>query len=296
MAESWKNMFVTVPGTKPPVEDAPGENAPQESLCDNPCDSMDMSGITFSDDITSPIPITTDPNRLCSEPSEPILGLGTLAMGDAPSNLFEGCLNYDTPLDGASNRSTNSMWTDHYLSPFHEHRKLSECGTGLTLDTETAETSRCGSAMSRSQSMKHGSSPAGSSSQPSYRIDKKKTTTERERNRRAAAKYVFSSQESNLSFSGPISAATTSFLLSSKNPLLELFKTSLCRQKAKMSQSQLQERERILAQQNRFLIASISELKEEVLHLRHEILKHGGCHSELIDQYIWKVAQRARSD
>ncbi|KAI1143863.1 hypothetical protein F5Y05DRAFT_362857 [Hypoxylon sp. FL0543] len=102
--------------------------------------------------------------------------------------------------------------------------------------------------------MEQSVSSVSPSSQPSYRAEKK-GPTERERNRRAAAK---------------------------------------CRKKAKLSQLELQERERTLARQNRLLVATISELKEEVLSLKHEILKHNDCQDELVRNYIWKAAQGLR--
>ncbi|OTA94553.1 hypothetical protein M434DRAFT_29839 [Hypoxylon sp. CO27-5] len=255
MAESWKSMFVIALGKKLPPEDASSENTTQENLCDNPPNSVEMSDITLSDNIAPPIPTDPQPNGLCSGPSESFLGLSTPSAVEAPSNLFEGCFDYDNPHDRVSSDSIESMWTDPFLSPFNESGKTPE-SVALSPKIETAETSRHGSTLSGSGSIKHSSSSASSSSRP-YRVNKTKTSSERERNRMAAAK---------------------------------------CRKKAKLSQCELQERERALAQQNRSLLASISELKEEVLYLRHEILKHNACNSELINEYIQKAAQGIHSN
>ncbi|OTA66430.1 hypothetical protein K449DRAFT_430737 [Hypoxylon sp. EC38] len=246
MAESWKSMFVIAPGKKLPPEDAP-----QENLCDNSLNSMEMSDVTLPDDIAPPIPTIPQPDGLCSEPSESFLGLSTPAVAEAPSNLFEGCFNYDDPHNRVSSDSVESMWTDPFLSPFNESGKTPE-SVAVSPKIKTAETSRRGPILPGSRSKNHSSSSASSSSRPSSRVNKTKTSNERERNRVAAAK---------------------------------------CRKKAKLSQCELQERERALAQQNRFLLASIGELKEEVLYLRHEILKHNACNSELINEYIQKAAQ-----
>lgn len=54
-----------------------------------------------------------------------------------------------------------------------------------------------------------------------------------------------------------------------------------CRQKAKQSVSELQSRERELLQQNRFLTAHVGSLREEVLNLKNEILRHSQCDSDV---------------
>ncbi len=54
-----------------------------------------------------------------------------------------------------------------------------------------------------------------------------------------------------------------------------------CRQKAKRSVSDLQNRERELLQQNRLLAAHAGSLKEEVINLKNEILRHSHCDSDV---------------
>ncbi|KAK7743431.1 hypothetical protein SLS62_010575 [Diatrype stigma] len=67
-----------------------------------------------------------------------------------------------------------------------------------------------------------------------------------------------------------------------------------CRQKAKQSVSELQSRERELLQQNRFLTAHVGNLREEVLSLKNEILRHSQCDSDVIQTYINKAAREIR--
>lgn len=67
-----------------------------------------------------------------------------------------------------------------------------------------------------------------------------------------------------------------------------------CRQKAKHSVSKLQSRERELLQQNRFLTAHAGSLREEVINLKNEILRHSHCDSDVIQSYINKAARDIR--
>lgn len=68
-----------------------------------------------------------------------------------------------------------------------------------------------------------------------------------------------------------------------------------CRQKNKQSIQELQQQERDLAEKNRFLSAHVDHLKDEVLGLKSEILNHGNCDDELIQNYIAKSAKKLRS-
>ncbi|RYP06999.1 hypothetical protein DL764_002822 [Monosporascus ibericus] len=67
-----------------------------------------------------------------------------------------------------------------------------------------------------------------------------------------------------------------------------------CRQKAKQSVSELQNRERELLQQNRYLTAHAGSLREEVINLKNEILRHSHCDSDVIQAYINKAAREIR--
>ncbi|KAI0135140.1 hypothetical protein F4814DRAFT_443962 [Daldinia grandis] len=64
-----------------------------------------------------------------------------------------------------------------------------------------------------------------------------------------------------------------------------------CRQKAKQSMSELQIRERELSQQNRILQQHACSLRDEILDLKNEILKHSNCDSEIIQNYITRAAR-----
>ena len=65
-----------------------------------------------------------------------------------------------------------------------------------------------------------------------------------------------------------------------------------CRQKNKLNIQALQEQERHLTEQNRFLSEHAHLLKNEVLGLRTEILNHGNCDDELIQNYIADTAKK----
>lgn len=64
-----------------------------------------------------------------------------------------------------------------------------------------------------------------------------------------------------------------------------------CRQKAKQSMSDLQTRERELSQQNRMLQEHAGCLRDEILDLKNEILRHSDCNSDIIQNYIAKAAR-----
>ncbi|RYC55121.1 hypothetical protein CHU98_g11088 [Xylaria longipes] len=65
-----------------------------------------------------------------------------------------------------------------------------------------------------------------------------------------------------------------------------------CRQKAKRSVAGLQQRERELSQQHRALNNYVSSLREEILDLKTEILRHSDCNSGIIQSYIVDAARR----
>ncbi|RYP46797.1 hypothetical protein DL768_007039 [Monosporascus sp. mg162] len=67
-----------------------------------------------------------------------------------------------------------------------------------------------------------------------------------------------------------------------------------CRQKNRQNVEELQQQERELAQQNKYLNAHLNHLKDEVLVLRNEILNHGNCDCELIQNYIAETAKNLR--
>ncbi|RYP91184.1 hypothetical protein DL770_002661 [Monosporascus sp. CRB-9-2] len=67
-----------------------------------------------------------------------------------------------------------------------------------------------------------------------------------------------------------------------------------CRQKNRQNVEELQQQERDLAQQNKYLNAHLNHLKDEVLVLRNEILNHGNCDCELIQNYIAETAKNLR--
>ncbi|KAI0016239.1 hypothetical protein F4780DRAFT_704551 [Xylariomycetidae sp. FL0641] len=73
-----------------------------------------------------------------------------------------------------------------------------------------------------------------------------------------------------------------------------------CRQKAKVGVQDLQERERALFLENRSLATNVDALRNEVIALKVEILRHSDCGSDFIQQYINKsamaVAQKPAAD
>ncbi|KAI5927655.1 hypothetical protein F4810DRAFT_706399 [Camillea tinctor] len=64
-----------------------------------------------------------------------------------------------------------------------------------------------------------------------------------------------------------------------------------CRQKAKHNVDELQKRERELSQRNKILVDHAGCLREEILGLKTEILRHSSCNSEIIQNYIAKAAR-----
>ncbi|KAI1434556.1 hypothetical protein GGR50DRAFT_695057 [Xylaria sp. CBS 124048] len=65
-----------------------------------------------------------------------------------------------------------------------------------------------------------------------------------------------------------------------------------CRQKAKKNVADLQRRERDLGRRNRMLLGCVSSLREEILVLKNEILRHSDCNSNVIQNYIANAARR----
>ncbi|KAJ8131726.1 hypothetical protein O1611_g1899 [Lasiodiplodia mahajangana] len=72
-----------------------------------------------------------------------------------------------------------------------------------------------------------------------------------------------------------------------------------CRKKAKRGVDELQQRERDLLRENKMLSAEAGLLREEILQLKYEILRHSECDNDCIRQYIQRAAEqvgRAESD
>ncbi|KAI1349834.1 hypothetical protein F5Y01DRAFT_168258 [Xylaria sp. FL0043] len=65
-----------------------------------------------------------------------------------------------------------------------------------------------------------------------------------------------------------------------------------CRKKAKRGVDELQQRERDLLRENKMLSAQAGLLREEVLQLKAEILRHNECDNDSISQYIQKAAKQ----
>ncbi|KAI0976455.1 hypothetical protein F4678DRAFT_417127 [Xylaria arbuscula] len=65
-----------------------------------------------------------------------------------------------------------------------------------------------------------------------------------------------------------------------------------CRKKAKRGVDELQQRERDLLRENKMLTAQACILREEVLQLKTEILRHNKCDNDFISQYIRKTAKQ----
>ncbi|KAI5862282.1 hypothetical protein GGS23DRAFT_597890 [Durotheca rogersii] len=67
---------------------------------------------------------------------------------------------------------------------------------------------------------------------------------------------------------------------------------SKCRQKKKRETAILQERERGLAAQRQSLKLAADSLRDEVVGLRNEVLKHGMCDCSVIQRYIMETARQ----
>ncbi|KAI0429309.1 hypothetical protein F5Y09DRAFT_331964 [Xylaria sp. FL1042] len=65
-----------------------------------------------------------------------------------------------------------------------------------------------------------------------------------------------------------------------------------CRQKAKKNFAGLQQREKELSQQNKILHSRVGGLRDQILDLKNEILRHSACNSSVIQDYITKAARR----
>ncbi|KAI1176847.1 hypothetical protein F4777DRAFT_235516 [Nemania sp. FL0916] len=65
-----------------------------------------------------------------------------------------------------------------------------------------------------------------------------------------------------------------------------------CRQRARQNVAGLQQREKELSQQNRALLGYVGSLREEILDLKNEILRHSECDSGVIQEYIANAARR----
>ncbi|KAI0523789.1 hypothetical protein F5B22DRAFT_417363 [Xylaria bambusicola] len=65
-----------------------------------------------------------------------------------------------------------------------------------------------------------------------------------------------------------------------------------CRQKAKQNFVGLQRREKELSQKNKALHSHVGCLRDEILDLKNEILRHSGCNSSVIQNYIANAARR----
>jgi hypothetical protein len=63
------------------------------------------------------------------------------------------------------------------------------------------------------------------------------------------------------------------------------------RQKSKKYIHDLKIRERGLANDRRKLMADVATLTDQVLELKHEILRHGNCKCEIIQRYLVSAAQ-----
>ncbi|KAI1756598.1 hypothetical protein F4782DRAFT_483271 [Xylaria castorea] len=65
-----------------------------------------------------------------------------------------------------------------------------------------------------------------------------------------------------------------------------------CRQKAKQNVAELQRSERELGLQNKVLRTHVRSLREDILDLKTEILKHSDCGNAIIQKYITNAARR----
>lgn len=66
-----------------------------------------------------------------------------------------------------------------------------------------------------------------------------------------------------------------------------------CRQKKRQQEERLVERQRELEAEHTQMMYYAARLKEEVLSLKTEVLRHAGCESRVIDGYIADLARKS---
>ncbi|EWC48194.1 hypothetical protein DRE_02298 [Drechslerella stenobrocha 248] len=67
---------------------------------------------------------------------------------------------------------------------------------------------------------------------------------------------------------------------------------SKCRKKKKIMNQRLEEKSRLLIQQNRFLSATVAKLRSDVLRLKQMVLAHHGCGNAPIEQYLQQESEK----
>ncbi|KAK6357083.1 hypothetical protein TWF718_001409 [Orbilia javanica] len=67
---------------------------------------------------------------------------------------------------------------------------------------------------------------------------------------------------------------------------------SKCRKKKKIMNQRLEEKSRLLVQQNRFLNATLVKLRGDVLKLKQMVLTHHGCGNPAIEQYLQQESEK----
>ncbi|KAF3902806.1 hypothetical protein AA313_de0205436 [Arthrobotrys entomopaga] len=67
---------------------------------------------------------------------------------------------------------------------------------------------------------------------------------------------------------------------------------SKCRKKKKIMNQRLEEKSRLLVQQNRFLSATLAKLRSDVLRLKQMVLTHHGCGNAPIEQYLQQESEK----
>lgn len=163
--------------------------------------------------------------------------------------------NLGKPLAPLPSSPAASTFTTSSATDTHEMRSdQSEINFTDATEQDIGSISATSSAYNSQRTTQRNKSKSGTQSQKvgSKRTSTDKTRVAREKNRTAAAK---------------------------------------CRRKAKRSAVDLQERERELVEENSLLNAHAGLLRDEILTLKSEILCHGTCDSQVIQDYIMKAAQ-----
>ncbi|KAK7754684.1 hypothetical protein SLS62_003241 [Diatrype stigma] len=106
------------------------------------------------------------------------------------------------------------------------------------------------------------------------------------RRRRASIMSESSVSHSHISPEGCLSAK------SPRSKEANRLAAAKCRSKSRRNISKLQERERSLVLEHRRLVSCAHQLRDEVLSLKTEILRHGDCDSEVIRTYINNAAHK----
>jgi len=144
-----------------------------------------------------------------------------------------------------------------------------------------------------------GTEPSSSRRHSYHHLQQHKTKSEAGRSKRRASSCVSKPGAATTTTStedggGPSTSAAPSNTRTKKKTIREKNRTAATkyRNKTKKGIEELQEMESQLSEKNRILSGHVECLRNEILALKTEILRHGTCESPLIQEYIMKTAKR----